>query len=417
MHKRASCIDEDLVPSGLAARRESVPRARTGPADESSVTRIRVLHVIKTLALGGAETNLLNLARAFDPEKIETHVAYSFGGEIEERFRNAGATLFKYARRSHRVQSLHSVSIVLRLAKYIRTHRIDIVHTHNFNAHVWGAVAARLGGAKVLEHVHDFRYAPEDELARRGGLLHQYRFTRFFRNRSDRIVVLTGENASEVVRRGIATANQVTEIQNGIPLDEPVAADVGNFRERHGIASDAVVIATSARMDPTKNIGLIVAIAPHVLKLAPQCVFVIAGSGSHLEEYRTLAREAGLERKVVFTGFLDDMDHLLSESDVFLLPSFLELHSIALLEALRMSLPVVISQRVGCHAQFIRDGVNGFLCDPFAQRPWIDALVRLAGDPALRAEVGVRGHDTCRRLFDIKDTAARFQALYADLAA
>ncbi|MEO8003707.1 MAG: glycosyltransferase [Betaproteobacteria bacterium] len=378
---------------------------------------IRVLHVIKTLALGGAETNLLNLARAFDAGKIETHIAYSYGGEIEGRFRNSGAKLFKYADRSHRIKSLHTVLIVLRLMRYIARNRVDIVQTHNFNAHVWGVIAAKLCGAKVVEHVHDFRYTSAEELSRRHGLLDQYRFIRYFRDRSDRVVVLTRDNAHDVVKQGIAPTHRVREIQNGIPFDDAPPLKSGRLREEFAIPDDAVVIATSARMDPTKNIELILAIAARVVERAPKAVFVVAGNGAFLETYRNHARQEGLEKNVLFVGFREDMYALLSEADIFLLPSFLELHSIAILEALKMKLPVVVSSGVGCNDQFIEHGINGFLCDPFQQQSWIDALAQLANDDSLRQAMGARGYEMCRRLFDIEDTATRFQEMYAELVA
>src|SRR5437870_1870925 len=131
--------------------------------------KIRVLHIIKTLNLGGAETNLFNLVNAMDPGKFEAHVAYSFGGEIETRFKRAGVRLFKYAEGSHRVRSLASLAIILRLMRYILANDIDMVHTHIFNAHVWGLIAAKLTGRRVIEHVHDFRYLPESEFQRRRG--------------------------------------------------------------------------------------------------------------------------------------------------------------------------------------------------------------------------------------------------------
>lgn len=379
---------------------------------------IRVLHIIKTLSLGGAETNLLNLAGAFDSAKVETHVAYSFGGEIESRFRAAGVRLFKYANRSHRVKSLHTPAIVLRLAAYIRKHRIDIVQTHNFNGHIWGLAAAKLAGAKVIEHVHDFRYTPSVELARRHGLLDQYRFIKYFRNRSDRVVVLTADNAKYVVTQGIAASSRVVELQNGIPLDPPASQGGStNLRAQFDIPPEAVVIVTSARMDPTKNIDLILAVAAEVVETAPRSIFLVAGSGTHLEEYMNRCRQAGLERHVRFVGFIQDLYAVLAVSDIFLLPSYLELHSIAILEALKMKLPVVISQGVGCNDEFIQNGDNGFLCDPFEKQPWIDVLSRLSNSPELRRAIGTKGYETCRRLFDIRDTAARFEKIYDELAA
>jgi glycosyltransferase involved in cell wall biosynthesis len=380
------------------------------------IRRIRVLHIIKTLSLGGAETNLLNLVGAFDAGKVETHVAYSFGGEIEGRFRAAGVKLFKYADESHRVKSLHSLPIVLRLAAYIRRQRIDIVQTHNFNGHIWGLLAAKLAGAKVIEHVHDHRYTPRDELARRQGLLDQYRFIKFFRRQSDRVIVLTRDNAEYVIRNGIAPADRVLEWQNGISFAESSISEPQALRRRFDISPAAVVILTSARMDPAKNVDLILRIAGRVVEAAPAAIFLVAGSGAHLEDYKSRARQNNVDRYIRFVGFHQNMYDLLAAADVFLLPSFLELHSIAILEALKMKLPVVISQGVGCHDEFIESGSNGYLCDPFLEQPWIDALVRLSNDPDWRKCVGRKGYETCCNLFDIRDKAARFEKLYADVA-
>lgn len=379
--------------------------------------KIRVLQIIKTLGLGGAETNLLNLAGAFDSAKTETHVAYSYGGEIEQRFRAAGVRLFKYAEESHKVKSLHTIAIVLRLARYIRRNRIDIVQTHNFNGHIWGLLAAKLGRAKLIEHVHDFRYTSREELARRHGLQDQYRFIKYFRNQSDRVIVLTRDNVEYVVRNGIADAREVLEMHNGIPLEDSEAAPGPGLREHFGVPPDATVILTSARMDPTKNIDLILRIAARVLQAAPSAMFLVAGSGEKLEEYRERARAEGLEPRVRFIGFHQDMYALLAASDIFLLPSFLELHSIAILEALKMRLPVVISRGVGCNDEFIQHGENGFLCDPFEEEPWIDALVCLVNSGPLRTRIGQNGLETCRRRFDIRGTAARLEHVYSELAA
>ena len=114
-------------------------------------------------------------------------------------------------------------------------------------------------------------------------------------------------------------------------------------------------------------------------------------------------------------GFHQDMYALLATANIFLLPSFLELHSIAILEALKMKVPVVVSQGVGCNDQFIENGNNGFLCDPFQEQPWIDALSLLANSADLRQLIGINGHETCRRLFDIKMTSAQLEKIYVEL--
>lgn len=375
---------------------------------------INVLHVIKTLNLGGAETNLLNLVRAFDPAVVKSHVAYSYGGEIEPRFRAAGIDLFKYAGRPHKVKSPYSLLIAWRLARYVRRQSIDIIQTHNFNAHIWGLMAARVSGAKVVEHVHDFRYTPTDELIRRRGFMRHYQFIKYFRKQSDVVVLLTDDHLRHVVEEGMTTADRAIKIPNGIPFDDLPVSNHGR-RGELGIDDDAVVVLTSARMEPSKNIDLIIRIASHVRALSPKVVFVIAGDGDYLDVYRASASATGVDADVRFIGFQQDMDSLLEMADIFLLPSFLELHSIAILEAMKMGRPVVISAGVGCNDEFIEDGVDGFLCDPFDDTRWIEVIGRLSSDRPLRTRVGMAGRKTCRRLFDLASTARRFESLYESL--
>ena len=377
--------------------------------------QVKVLHVIKTLGLGGAESNLLNLASAFDTSKIETHVAYSGGGEIEEQFQTAGVLLYKYAEGEHRVKSLATLAIVYRLARYIQQNKIDIVHTHNFNAHVWGLLATCLTRVALIEHVHDQRYTPREELLRCHGALEQFKFAKYFRHLPDRVVVLTRKTAEAVVGQRIATPERVVELRNGIPLTDGPALDRQAIRQELHIPDEAVVILTCARIEPAKNIQLILSIASKVRREAPDAIFLVAGSGTHLEAYRLECEREGLTSLIRFVGYRSDISNLMAGSDLFLLPSFLELHSVAVLEALRIGLPVVISRNVGCNDEYIKTGWNGYLCDPFTQRPWVETLVRLVNDAELRKWVGENGRKTCYREFDIRSTAGAFEEIYMEL--
>ncbi len=258
-----------------------------------------VLHVIKTLELGGAETNLRNLMEAFDPEKFEHHVAYSFGGELEAFFRNKPSVkLYRFSGRKHRMGEPYSLVIILKLWRYILRHRIRIVHTHNFNAHFWAVYAAKLAGAKVVEHVHDFRYFEPRELERRKGDANLNRYIRVFRGLSDRVVVLTGQNLDFLVRNGFYPRGKVVIIPNGIPLPQAAPRPETDGRP---------VVLVASRMAPTKNIELVLDVAPRVLNEVPDAVFLIAGNGELLESFKKQAADKGLGAGVRFMGFRPDI--------------------------------------------------------------------------------------------------------------
>lgn len=377
------------------------------------------MHLIKTLNLGGAETNLLNLVSAVDRSRFELHVAYSFGGEIEDGFRRSGVTLFKYDDQDNKVKSLASAAIVWKLVRYIRQNKIQVIHTHNFSAHLWGCAAAKTSGARLLEHVHDFRYLPEAEFKKRRGSNMQYRFARYLKGVSDAVVVLTRQNAAFLRENGYYPSSKIREIPNGIPISLSESDTVlrrSEARQKWGIPSDAAVVLTSARLAPEKNIDLLLRIAPRVLAKCPTAHFLVCGDGPLFAELNTRASDPDLGGHLHVVGFQSDMRDALAASDIYLLPSFLELHSIGILEAMSMRLPVVISRDVGCHDEFVHDWKNGVLLDPFRDEGWEETLVELLLNPGLRRELGENAYRTCAGRFDIRNTAEKIGETHVELA-
>ncbi|MBI2094881.1 MAG: glycosyltransferase family 4 protein [Candidatus Omnitrophica bacterium] len=376
---------------------------------------IRVLHVIKTLSLGGAETNLFNLVSAMG--RGEHHVAYSFGGQIESRFKKRGVRLYKYADGSHKIKSLATPLVVGRLARYILANDIRVVHTHIFNAHVWGALAAKLTGRKLVEHVHDFRYI--DRAARESGrcFVDQYRYAEKMKNVSDGVILLTEQNREYVLAHRLCAPEKVWLIRNGIRIAGPGAPTPDGVRERLALPPGGPVFLTPARMSPEKNINLLFEVVPRVVRECPQARFLAVGDGPFLETYRRKAVGEGLEAYLRFTGFEPDIRGLLGVSTAFVLPSFLELHPVSLLEALSMKVPAVVSESAGCNREVLTHGKNAFLLDPHSPDEWAAVLVGLARDPGLGRAMGEEGYELCRREFDIEKTAARIGGVYEKVLA
>jgi glycosyltransferase involved in cell wall biosynthesis len=380
--------------------------------------KITVMHLVKTLGLGGAELNLYNLVRHIEPRRFNVHVGYTSGGPFEQRFRESGIPLFKYSQFDHRLRSAATIGIVRRLVAYMRKHNVDIVQTHSFNAHVWGGIASMLTGARLIEHVHDFRYLPPDEYRRRRGEVTQYSYARFMKGISDRVVVLTGQNRDYLINQGLYAGSVIRRIQNGVPLSSSSQSDrqrIRRIKSSFGIDADSRVIFTPCRFVPEKNVDLILRIAGKVVTRNPSTVFVVCGDGPLIDEFRREVAVRGLDKSVLTPGYIPHVQNTLSIADIFLLPSFLELHSIAMIEALSMKVPVVVSRGVGCNDEFIDDGDNGFLLDPFCDEGWADCLICLLSDERLRRSVAEKGYDLCRRYFNIVNTATQFEDLYAEL--
>ncbi len=381
------------------------------------MAKIRVLHLINTLNLGGAEKNLFNLVSSFDRNRLDIHVGYSGGGEYEERFKRLGVTLLKFSETSDKIRSLATFQIISRLRNYIRGNRIQIVHSHSFNAHFWGAVAAKTTGTKLVEHIHDARYLDPEDLARRRCLTGQIKYTRYMKNVSDRVVVLTEPYRRLLLQKGFCDSHQIRKISNGIPLDAAVKIDeeaAGTLKKKLGLSGEHQVILTSLRMSSEKNVDLIFRIAPIVARTVPSAVFLLSGNGPQFDEFKAKSRNLGSCR-IELIGYYPEILDLLAISPIFLLPSLQELHSIAILEALSMKVPVVTSQNVGCNDEFITSWQNGVLLDPFCDAGWAEAIIRLLREPDLRRRIGEKGYETCRDRFDIRKVTREFEDLYREI--
>jgi len=383
-----------------------------------SPEKIKVLHIIKTLNMGGAESNLFNLVRSLDNNNFEVHVAYSSQGELEGMFEKNRIKLFKFSDSPHKLKSFASVRIILRLMGYIKKEKIKIIHTHSFNAHIWGGIAAKLAGCKIIEHVHDSRYIDPHDFELRGEQNQQYRFIKFLRNFSDRVVVLTRQNYNFIMKHRLHKKERVSEIKNGIDLKairHLTDSERICLKEKLGIAPDASIVLTPIRFSKEKNLNVLFQIALDVTRALPQAVCVIAGTGPEKENFEAKVRSYHLEDRIKTIGFYADIPQLLAISDVFLLPSTIELHSIAIMEAMRQKVPVVVSRNVGCNDEFIRDGENGILLDPFTREGWAHAIVALLQDNELRRRMGEAGFKTLVEKFDIKDIARKFEHIYESL--
>ena len=378
------------------------------------VKKIRVLHVIKTLNMGGAESNLYNLVIALNPADVECHVAYSSGGPYEAMLREKSIRLFKYESKERKVKNPVSVLIILKLILYILRHRIRVVHTHNYNAHVWGSIAAYICGVKVVEHVHDSRYESRAFLHERGlQETSQFNQAKYFSRLSNWIVVLTRSNRDYLIDNGIVPPGRVSVLLNGIPLRSN-GSQGNNLREELGIPDGRKIIFTAMRLSPEKNAEMVIDIA-NLLRERNDVIFVVAGDGPQKTVLEQKAKDKNLNNKVVFVGFRPDIKELLSLSDIFILPTLRELHSVSMIEAMSMRVPVLVSEGVGCNDYFIESGVNGFLLNPRVAEEWASAIKLLLEDAQLCKRIGAAGRKVVEKECDILKIAGNFTNIYAGL--
>ncbi|MGA8490655.1 MAG: glycosyltransferase family 4 protein [Terriglobales bacterium] len=247
-------------------------------------------------------------------------------------------------------------------------------------------IPARLLGKKVIVHLHGGHFA----IFYRSASASTQRLIRYCLGKSARAIVL-GTSLSGMFE-GILPVERIRIIPNGIP---------DYFDDQRGCAGNGhrrTVLFLSTLMREKGTLDVIASL-PSITKRIPDVQVIFAGEWYRLED-RSTALETinrlGLASHVKFVGTVSPPSkyELLSQADVFVLPSYNEGQPYAVLEAMAAGLPV-ISSGVGCIPETVIDGENGFILKPGTNEDFVDKVVLLLDDEPLRKKMG----DASRRRF------------------
>jgi glycosyltransferase involved in cell wall biosynthesis len=285
--------------------------------------------------------------------------------------------------------------------------RFDLLRSHSLRYITPAAlVARRLHGldVPVVSHHHHLDPSPLNRMIERRAI-----------DGSDAVVV-----GSEFARRqlreelGVRT-DHVHVVPYGVdPVFVPGPLR-GDLVQRYGLSGHPVVLFFGG-LKPRKNLPLLLDVWARVLPGAPDARLVIAGGGPLRDELAAHARRLGIDATVVFTGYVPEDDKVahFNLADVFVFPSAMEGFGLSIAEAMSCGLPVVASDR-GSIPEIVVDGETGFLCDPTAPERYVERLVALLGDPALRAKLGQAGRERIDTGFRWERCVDATRAVYEDV--
>jgi glycosyltransferase involved in cell wall biosynthesis len=363
----------------------------------------RVLHVIESLAAGGAERVVVEYATAHDRERYVPEICcVRSSGPLVDTLRASGVPVHELGRRFGL-----DPRPAFRLAALIRREKFDVVHNHNFAALSVGVAASMFSGVRVLvrtEHNVTLGGSPARALLSRAAAL-----------REDAQIAV-----SEAVRRSHVQAGRVPEarfvvVRNGISEDR-LRPDVsrGAVRGGLGIGESEFVCLNIGSLTRQKNrVNLLKAVS--LLGDVERLRVLIVGSGPREAELRELSTRLGLEERVHFLGERLDISNLLGASDAFVLSSDWEGLPITLLEAMAAGLPSVATS-VGGVPEVISEGETGYIVPPNDAEALAGGIRALAADEGLRSRMAHAARDAFRKRFRAEQMVRQTEALY-DLAA
>lgn len=359
-----------------------------------------LVHVLSSFGVGGQERVALDLAArqvAAGYRVTAVSLAPPPDGPLAPAFREAGAQVATIPRARPGLDP----GLVLRLSRWMRASAVDLAHTHNRMALLYGAPSAWLAGAAAVHTKHGYNPGGGAELAA----------ARFAARCVRAFVAVSPETADVARRRREVHPSRLSVIPNGIALERfgPDPARAARIREELG-AAGAFVVGTVGRAAPEKDQALLVrAMAP---LLRPDVRLVLAGDGPSLPALRELVASLGVAGFVHLLGARTDVPDVLRALDLFVLTSRTEGLPLVIPEAMATGLPVVAT-RVGGVPDVIEEGATGHLVpsgDVDALRARIGAL---RDDPAARRALGARAREVARTRFSSERMHRDYLAVYA----
>jgi glycosyltransferase involved in cell wall biosynthesis len=400
---------ESLGPPGTS------PRQAFGNTGRSArMSRLRVLHAITMLELGGAQRNTLDTVRLLDRERFEVALATADTGELlPEARRLADVATFELPHLRREVRPRQDLAALLELRRAIRAFAPDVVHTHSSKAGILGRLATRLEEVPVVVHsIHGWGFGPHQSAGVHAAYLAAERLVAPF---TTCFIAVAAENLEQGVRLGLFTRERARLIRSGIALEAFAARSGGEaVREELGIPAGVPLVVQVSCFKPQKAPERFVRLAARLAPCFPDAHFLLAGDGELRASLERLRGAAGLDDRLHLPGWRRDIPALLDAATVVTLTSRFEGLPRAVVEALAAR-KAVVAMAVDGVREVLRDGWNGYLVAEGDLDTMVERVRALLLEPGLRAALEERAGQGLGE-FDRDLMVRQQEALYEELA-
>lgn len=361
----------------------------------TSLISMRIVYFIESAEAGGAEQIVVTLADAFRTRGHDVSIITMQDGWLTEE-------LDRLSLPRSRIDSRRSLDVTLpfRLAARFKDLKADVVHSHLLDSNFYGALACRLAGVRHVGTDHGDIHLP----ARKKLLKLKLRAVSLLGSSMTAVSKFT---ADKLIDLGVSR-QLVSCIYNPIVPIERSAKTRTAIRQELGLSDDAWVWIHAAMMTRVKDQKTML----HAMQSCTENQYLLlAGDGPLREALKKEAAKCGVEDRVLFLGFRDDVPDLLSAADGFILSSLSESMPMSLLEAMSAGL-LCVSTSVGGVTEVL-DSERGYLFPPKDNSALARIMNSVCENRASCAEKAKSGQNFVRDAFGIERILNRYEQQYA----
>lgn len=378
---------------------------------------MRVAHIITRMIIGGAQENTLlnclDLIREFqDDVLLITGPSDGPEGQLLAQGRAGGLPVL-IVDSLRRPIHLRDAQAYRQLLHAIRQYRPEVVHTHSAKAGFLGRAAAwKCRVPAVIHTVHGAPFhAYQSPVARQ--LFVQ--LERWAARRCHRLISVADAMTDLMVQAKVASRDRFTTIYSGMEIEAFQNCHQLRQAARHelGFDSDHIVFGKIARLFHLKGHDYLLQAAQKAIAKNHRLKFLLVGDGILREQIEQRIRQLGIARHFHFTGLVppERIPYYLSCMDALVHTSLREGLARTLPQALIAGKPV-ISYDVDGAREVVIDGETGFLLPARSVSELAEAMLKLAGDAALRRQMGQGGASRFAQQFDHRTMTRKIRELY-----
>ena len=364
-------------------------------------------YVVNSLNPGGTERLVIEMSCAFAGEYSVDVVCLDLPGAWASELRGRGIPVTALWR-----QPGIDLSMPSKLAKHFRQRGTRIVHAHQCTPWFYSALSRMLFPTPRLLLEEHGRFYPEVENRARAWVNRA-----LIRKLTHRFVAVSADIRQRLQKYEGLDAKQVEVIYNGVsPPDLITPAERTRLRAEMGFSQRDFIVGTVGRFDPIKNLPMLVSSMAIAAGKVPSLRGLLVGDGPVFAEVRQQVEREGLSDRVRLTGYRSDARRLVQCFDLFVLSSFSEGTSMALLEAIAAGVPAAVTA-VGGNPEIVENGESGWTVPSEAVPALADVLIQAAQDGERRQRFAQVGQKRFEERFSMAGMMRAYRNCYAELLA
>lgn len=365
--------------------------------------KINILFLVHGFNIGGVQKANINMINKISKEKFNVHVLYINEGELKEDLVLDEIMISKLGSKL-KLKSIATIKYVALVARYVKKHDIDIIHTIDPTLYVVGAIVSR-----ILRVIH---VRTQPNFIRRHEKLNAKTLKILpFEKWTDKYITYNMASNKDLQLAGVSS-HKIETIYGFAYHEEYLRFGVlTDIRDEFNIPKNYKIILAMHRMVPRKGYETFVEMIPYILSDYKNVCFLLIGDGPLRHQLETRVEDLGIERHVRFTGFRRDIANIIKQVDFGVYP----LADTAAMNTVIQAGKVLITKKNSAMDEYIIDEVTGYLTPNDEPKTYAEYSLKLLRNDTLLKDLERNQEKHVIENFDGKKNIKKLEEIFISL--